>query len=83
MISEKTKDHLAGTHVVVKSTYLNESRDGTATVCLSIPTDAEYEAWQDAAFTNGGALVKVELIWSPEERANLEKNCGEASEEEA
>ena len=29
--------------------------------------------WEDAAFTNGGPLVKIELVWAPNEAAKLQQ----------
>ena len=70
-MDQREIDHLEGKHVVVKRTYVNEANDGTATVTTSLPNDEELELWVDAAFTNGGPLVKIELVWSPKEAEAL------------
>lgn len=77
-ISKAEEDHLAGTGVVVKTWYADPDNPGQATVFTSLPSDEELDLWADAAFTNGGPLVKVELIWAPTEAENLRQ--GDKSE---
>lgn len=65
-------DHLGGAGVVVKTWYADPDNPGKANVTTSLPSEEELELWQDAAFTNGGPLVKIELVWAPKEAADLE-----------
>ncbi len=70
-IDEKQLDHMAGNGVVVKYWYADPDNKGVANVHTSLPDDVQSEAWQDAAFTNGGPLVKLEMIWDPKEAKSL------------
>jgi hypothetical protein len=71
-MSQAEQDHLAGAGVVVKTWYADPANPGKANVTTSLPTEEELDLWQDAAFTNGGPLVKIELVWAPDEAAKLE-----------
>jgi len=70
-ISENELKHLGGEGIVAKRWYADADNEGQAKVYTSLPNDEELEAWQEAAFTNGGPLVKIELIWSPREAGEL------------
>lgn len=70
-IDEKLVAHMAGDGVVAKYWYADTDNPGFANVTTKLPSDEDLEAWQDAAFTNGGPLVKIELIWSPAEAKSL------------
>lgn len=63
--------HLEGDGVVVRTYYANREQPGTRTVFTRPPSDEECAVWADAAFTNGGPLVKIELVWDPAEAAKL------------
>lgn len=71
-MSKAEEDHLSGAGVVVKTWYADPANLGKANVSTSLPGDEELELWADAAFTNGGPLVKIELIWAPKEAAELQ-----------
>jgi hypothetical protein len=64
-------NHLGGEGVVVKTYYADPEKPGVANVYTSLPGVYERELWQETAFTNGGPLVKIEIIWSPKEAAEL------------
>lgn len=76
-ISQAELDHLAGEGVVVKTWYADPENKGQAKVYTSLPSDEELELWEDAAFTNGGPLVKIELVWAPDEAKKLAANSVE------
>ena len=57
--------------MVVRTYYANPDQPGTAAVYTSLPSDEDLGIWADAAFTNGGPLVKIELVWEPAEAAKL------------
>lgn len=66
-MDQREIDHLNGKNVVVKHWYADRDNPGVASVTTGLPSDDELSLWADAAFTNGGPLVKIELIWSPQE----------------
>lgn len=68
---EKELAHLSGEGVIVKTWYANCDTPNTANVYTSLPDDAELSLWEDSAFTTGGQLVKIELIWDLAEAENL------------
>jgi hypothetical protein len=70
-ITNQELNHLAGKGVVVRHWYAGPDNNGKANVSTSLPSDDELALWADAAFTNGGPLVKVELVWSPDEAAKM------------
>ena len=70
-ISEAELNHLYGQGIVVKTWYSDPETKGQAKVFTSLPSEEELGLWHDAAFTNGGPLVKIELVWSPEEAKAL------------
>jgi hypothetical protein len=76
-ISQAEIDHLAGEGVIVKTWYADPENKGQATVYTTLPSEEELELWEDAAFTNGGPLVKIELVWAPEEARKLATNSDE------
>lgn len=65
--------HLSGEGVVVRHWYA--TADGHADVHTSLPDEAERDLWQDAAFTNGPALVKIEIVWAPGEVRKLSEQA--------
>lgn len=71
--SEKELDHMGGNGVVAKHWFAKPGEPGKAYVFTSLPNEEELDAWQEAAFTNGGPLVKIELIWAPDEARSLEE----------
>lgn len=73
---QKDFAHLEGDGVVVRTYYANRDQPGTATVCTGLPSDDELGVWADAAFTNGGPLVKIELVWDPAEAEKLKAATG-------
>lgn len=73
-ISQKKLDHLNGTGVVVKRWYVDQDNPGMANVSTSLLNEDERELWLDAAFTNGGPLVKIELVWAPQEADRLRES---------
>jgi hypothetical protein len=64
-------DHLEGKSVIVKTWFADPENRGQARVYTSLPNEEQLAAWSEAAFTNGGPLVKIELIWDPKEAAAL------------
>lgn len=70
-ISQQEIDHLSGRGVVVKTYYADPSQPGVANVSTHLPDGDELSVWEDAAFTNGGPLVKIEIVWSPSEAQAL------------
>jgi hypothetical protein len=82
-ISEKELAHLAGEGVVMKFWYADPEKPGMANVTTTPLSGEARELWEDAAFTNGGPLVKIELIWSPKEAEELAKLDAEAEAGEA
>lgn len=70
-MDQREIDHLSGKHVVVKRWYADQSNPGMANVTTSQPSDDELALWEDAAFTNGGPLVKIEIVWDETEAARL------------
>ncbi|MEO1206417.1 MAG: hypothetical protein AAFV45_08790 [Pseudomonadota bacterium] len=69
-ITDEQLNHLAGEGVVVRRWYANDDRK-TCAVVTTLPSSEEAEAWQCAAFTNGGPLVKLEIEWNPKEAEKL------------
>lgn len=76
-ISQAEIDHLAGEGVVVRTWYADPENKGQAKVYTSLPSGEELDLWEEAAFTNGGPLVKIELVWAPEEAKKLAAKSGE------
>lgn len=70
-MKQEELDHLEGKGVVVKAYYADPDKPGVANVSTSLPSEDELAIWEDAAFTNGGPLVKIEMVWSPSEAEKL------------
>ena len=77
-MTDKSKDareaedrHLRGDGIVARHWYADPDNKGQANVYTKLPSDEDLAIWSEAAFTNGGPLVKIELVWAPDEVAAL------------
>lgn len=59
-------DYCSGKGVVVRRQYGNR-----VTTTLIHPDSLEAELWQDAAFTNGAALVRITIEYAPDDYKDL------------
>lgn len=77
-ISKEELDYLAGVGVVERHYFANQDDPKTCTAITSLPSEIAVELWNDAVFDNA-PLVKVELVWAPDEAkalAEREKDNG-------
>lgn len=80
-MNEEITNHLGGVGVIVRTYYADPDNKGKANVYTSLPDELELELWQEAAFTNGGPLVRIELLWAPEEAKQLVGDAASESSE--